>query len=318
MVDALDSIESDSDGDDSTLPPPPPGLVMPPPPLDFPLHPPPPQFGFPQELSGDADLLDAANALGDLPMTSQQVSASDFKSVWKNRKTSDPSIGTGSRDSMYGQIDRIASGKSGSLMDRFSDRFGSELDREIIVLRKKEQHDLRSIKPTVELISVPEEGNEMSFSEFLEAMDDEDFVVRVSDATGISSETLYNLDLNSLKSFFDKADLDDSGTLDFDEFVVAIQSFRSADEEFHRFFVVINSLLGEMPDDFTNSFIESESFALFQQVGKDPQHTDDDSRIRFFGMINDLLGDLPDTVMHNFVESPDFELYKLVAERYGG
>ena len=71
MVDALDSIESDSDGDDSTLPPPPPGLVMPPPPLDFTLHPPPPKFGFPQELSGDADLLDAANALGDLPMTSQ-------------------------------------------------------------------------------------------------------------------------------------------------------------------------------------------------------------------------------------------------------
>ena len=108
----------------------------------------------------------------------------------------------------------------------------------------------------------------MSFSEFLEAMDDEDFVVRVSDATGISSETLSNLDLNSLKSFFDKADLDDSGTLDFDEFVVAIQSFRTADEEFYRFFVVINSLLGEMPDEFTNSFIESESFVLFQQESK--------------------------------------------------
>ncbi len=318
MVDALDSIESDSDGDDFALPPPPPGLVMPPPPLDSPLNLPPPKFGFPQELSGDADLLDAANSLGDPPIPNQQASASDFKSVWENRKTSDPRIGTASRDGIYGQIDRIASGKSGSLMDRFSDRFGSELDREIIILRKKEQHDLRSIKPTVELISVPEEGTEMSFSEFLEAMDDEDFVVRVSDATGISSETLSNLDLNSLKSFFDKADLDDSGTLDFDEFVVAIQSFRTADEEFYRFFVVINSLLGEMPDEFTNSFIESESFVLFQQVGRDPQHTDDDSRVRFFGMINDLLGDLPDTVMHNFVESPDFELYKRVAERYGG
>jgi hypothetical protein len=203
-------------------------------------------------------------------------------------------------------------------MDRFSDRFGSELDREIIVLRKKEQQDLRSIKPTVELISVPEEGSEMSFSEFLEAMDDEEFVDKVSEATGISTETLYNLDLNSLKSFFDKADVDDSGTLDFSEFVVAIQSYRSSDEEFHRFFVVINSLLGEMPDDFTNSFIESESFELFQQVGRDPQRTDNETRAQFFGMINDLLGDLPDAVVQNFVESTDFELYKMVADRYGG
>ena len=36
----------------------------------------------------------------------------------------------------------------------------------------------------------------MSFSEFLEAMDDEEFVDKVSEATGISTETLYNLDLN--------------------------------------------------------------------------------------------------------------------------
>ena len=72
-----------------------------------------------------------------------------------------------------------------------------------------------------------------------------------------------------------------------------------------------------MPDDFTNSFIESESFGLFQQVGMDPQRTDNETRVQFFGMINDLLGDLPDAVVQNFVESPDFELYKLVANRYG-
>ncbi len=318
MVDALDSIEFDSDDDDSTLPPQPPGLVLPPPPLDFSPHPPPPQFGFPPELGDDGDLLDAANALDSLPKTNFQSPSADFKSIWESRKASDPTIGAGTRDGIYGQVDRIASGKPGSLMDRFSDRFGSDLDREIIVLRKKEQQDLRSIKPTVELISAPEEINEMSFSEFLEAMDDGEFVAKVSEATGISSETLNDLDLNSLKSFFDKADVDDSGTLDFDEFVVAIQRFRSSDEEFHRFFVVINSLLGEMPDDFTNSFIESESFNLFQQVGRDPQKTDDETRARFFGMINDLLGDLPDAIVHNFVESPDFELYKMVADRYGG
>ena len=38
-------------------------------------------------------------------------------------------------------------------MERYADRFGSDLDREIIVLRKKDQDDLTTIKPTVELIS---------------------------------------------------------------------------------------------------------------------------------------------------------------------
>ena len=63
---------------------------------------------------------------------------------------------------MYGHIDRLSSGQVGSLMDRFSDRFGSELDREIIVLRKKQQQDLLAIKPTVELISAPESEEEDS------------------------------------------------------------------------------------------------------------------------------------------------------------
>ena len=57
---------------------------------------------------------------------------------------------------MYGHIDRIATGEVGTLLDRFSDRFGSELDREIIVLRKKQQQEVRSVKATVELISAPD------------------------------------------------------------------------------------------------------------------------------------------------------------------
>ena len=68
---------------------------------------------------------------------------------------SDPVIGTDSKDSMYGHIDRIATGDVGTLLDRFSDRFGSELDREIIVLRKQQQQDIRAVKPTVELVSPP-------------------------------------------------------------------------------------------------------------------------------------------------------------------
>ena len=63
-------------------------------------------------------------------------------------------------DQMYGHIDRIATGNVGTLLDRFSNRFGSDLDREIIVLRKKEQQAMREVMPTVELLSVPGDSEE--------------------------------------------------------------------------------------------------------------------------------------------------------------
>lgn len=328
MDDALDALDSDSVGTENQLPPLPPGLdisspaidLPPPLPLDLDLPPPqtsPPKFDFPSDLGGDGDLLDAANSLENNPKPAHQGQASDFKSIWENRKNSDPNIGTDSRDGIYGRIDRISSGKSETLMDRFSDRFGSELDREIIVLRKKEQQDLRSIKPKVEVISLPNQSNEMSFAEFVDAMDDEEFVAKVSNATGISSEKLIELDINSLNSFFISADIDQSGTLDFDEFVSAIQSYRSSDEDFRHFFNVINNLLGELPDELTNRFIESDSFELFKEVGANPDSVDRPIRSKFFLMINELLGDLPDTVMQSFIESSDFDLYKMIAERYG-
>ena len=56
----------------------------------------------------------------------------DYRELWKRR--SDKSL-----PQMYGAIDRIGSGEIGSLLDRYSDRFGHELDREIIVMRRAEQ-----------------------------------------------------------------------------------------------------------------------------------------------------------------------------------
>ena len=42
---------------------------------------------------------------------------------------------------VYGHIDRISQGEIGSLLERYSDRFGHELDRDIIVMRKEERDD---------------------------------------------------------------------------------------------------------------------------------------------------------------------------------
>ena len=157
----------------------------------------------------------------------------------------------------------------------------------------------------------------MSFSELIEAMDDVEFIEKVSEATDISVEKLNDIDMDSMKTFFDKSDEDHSGTLNFDEFVRGIQKFRSSDEDFRHFFNVINNLLGELSDDLTKTFVESESFDLFKEVGADPDAVSNSKRSEFFTMINELLGNLPDTVMQNFIGSADFDLYKLIAERYG-
>ena len=326
MIDPLDEVDTDSEGPPKPLPPPPPGINMPMPEPEAPLpeipplpsEPPVPQFGFVPEPSADGDLLDAANSLPQSPMETSSDQPSDFKSVWDKRKMSNPSISSDSRDSIYNRIDRISTGRGESLMDRYADRFGSDLDREIIVLRKKDQDDLTSIKPTVELISEARK-TEMSLEEFLEAMDDSDFVGRVAEKTGVSVEKIDELDMESMKEFFEKADKDNSGSLDFDEFVSGIiQSFRSYDEDFSHFFTVVNGLLGQLPDDKTVAFIESDGFKLFETVGNDPKSIDSDSRGEFFTMVNELLVDLPDAVMKSFTESNDFDLYKLIASRYGG
>ena len=326
MIDPLDDVEEDSDLSSDVLPPPPPGISMPPPVLDsevpdippLPLNPPGPKFGFSPEQSSDGDLLDAASSLSGPIEPSASEESTDFKSVWNKRKSADPSIAESSRDSIYDRIERISTGKGDSLMERYADRFGSDLDREIIVLRKKDQDDLANIKPTVEVIS-KSTNNEMALDEFIEAMEDSEFILRVSEKTGVSVEKIGELDMESMKSFFEQADADNSGTLDFDEFMNGIiQSFRTYDEDFSHFFTVVNGLLGELPDEKTSEFISSDDFEMFRTVGEDPLSTDSDTRGQFFTMVNELLADLPDAVMKSFTESQDFELYKVIAERYGG
>ncbi len=293
-----------------TFPPLPPGISMPPPP--------PPTFPDNQIEETldlvDQSLLDVADALG---TTTHQQANTDFKSIWAKRKASDPSIRIENRQSMYGHIDRLAKGEVGTLLDRFQDRFGSELDKEIIVLRKKQQQEMRSIKPTVELISTPDKDQSMNFNEFLESMNDSDFISKVSEVTNISSEKLTNFSKSELRKFFTAADKDNSGTVDFNEFVEAVLELDTSKDEFVTFFNIVNNLLGDAPEEFINNFIASENFPLFEKVGKDSVSSTNDERSKFFQMINNVLGDLPEDSINNFVNSPDFEIFSRMGELYG-
>ena len=74
---------------------------------------------------------------------------------------------------IYGHIDRISSGEAGSLLDRYADRFGHSLDRDIIVLRKQ-QHDEKIAEirdaPVVELL---DEDEDLSPEQMLSNIEDQ-------------------------------------------------------------------------------------------------------------------------------------------------
>ena len=138
-------------------------------------------------------------------------------------------------------------------MDRFSDRFGSELDREIIVLRKQQQQDMRTVKPTVELISAPE----------VEADEDDD-----------------PLPSNQFVEFFEVVnELLGGMPEEFIDTFVKSESFKlfetigsnpaAADEDSRKeFFQMINTELGQLPEDKINEFVDSPGFEVFTTMGE--------------------------------------------------
>ena len=237
--------EKESEGD-LPLPPPPVGLKLPTPP-------PPPSLPSPPVKS---------EGIGELEIQTNDESNSnpekDFQSVW-NQKVQSDSLNEGNRERMYGHIDRIASGEVGTLLDRFSDRFGSELDREIIVLRKKQQQAIRDIKPTVELISPPtveieiEDGSSPDESE-----SSDDLFPAFFD---VVNNLLGNMPDDFVNAFV--------ASDDFTKFQEIGEDPASASEEDRTtFFSMINRVLGDLPDDKINEFVESPDFTLFQSMSE--------------------------------------------------
>lgn len=234
------------------LPPLPPGISLPLPP------PPPPPV---EEISLDEDLEKLEN-IDETQMEEVVNSQStDFQSHWEKRKASDPNLSVGNRESMYGHIDRIATGEVGTLLDRFSNRFGSELDREIIVLRKKQQQEMREIKPTVELIQAPTEEYEEELEEELEEISsDEDFAEFFSVINNLLGDIT---DEDVIKNFI----ASDSFSL-FEEVGASPESVSK--EQKGDFFRLINQVLGDLPDDneSVEAFIGSSDFSIFVRMGE--------------------------------------------------
>ena len=237
------------------------GMPLPPlhPGISLPLPPPPPPPV--EEVSLDDDLEILEN-IEEMQIEEVEYSQStDFQSHWEKRKASDPNLSVGNRESMYGHIDRIATGEVGTLLDRFSNRFGSELDREIIVLRKKQQQEMREIKPTVELIQAPNEEYEEELEEELEEISsDEDFAEFFSVINNLLGDIT---DEDVIKNFI----ASESFSL-FEEVGASPES--ASEEQKGDFFRLINQVLGDLPDnnESVEAFIGSSDFSIFVKMGE--------------------------------------------------
>jgi len=262
----------------------------------------------------------------------------DYRELWKRR--SDKSL-----PQMYGAIDRIGSGEIGSLLDRYSDRFGHELDREIIVMRRAEQDARREAVPVVELISAPEEADEgededdelssqlaevenllRPLQNAYKSTDDKSEKKRLAPALKaliaerkiLISVISGDEDEDALEDIPERPeipDLDDAGDEDDDD--EDEDEVTDSSDEFADFFNIINQLLGDMPENWVTNFVESKGFALFQKVGENPAAANEKTRKKFFNMINNELGSMPEDMLDTFVASPEFELYKSIGEMYG-
>lgn len=334
------------------LPPPPGGLPLPPAPsgdlpppptppaeptpvsdmADIPAPPEPPQVAIEEEEGSDdndtGDGSDETLIVDDVVevIPDDEDEDDNYADLWQNRTEK-------SLQQMYGHIDRLGSGEVGTLLERYSDRFGHELDREIIVMRKSEREGLRESAPVVELISSPDE----------DGADDEEESEEMEELRA----ELFDLEseMRPLKNQFDaakqkgkKSQVQKLGkqlrplasrrkliksVLAGDEDISVLESEESEPEattdedNFPAFFDVVNTLLGDMPDDFVNKFISSKNFPLFEKVGEDPPGTSTKMRKQFFKMVNNELGEMPDEQLQSFMESTDFQLFIAMSEIYG-
>ena len=299
--------------------PPPPVAPMPAPPAEMP--PPPAETPPPQSITDRIDL-------------------STFRSSESNNQNP---------DQMYGHIDRIATGNVGTLLDRFSNRFGSDLDREIIVLRKKEQQAMREVKPTIELLSTPGESDTVETSD---GDDDAEFSTieleelksrieeqirplkkrfdeakkkrKTAEVRKLQPELKQMVDdrklvMAALEGDADPDDLEELFVEYPEEIEVEVEApeidSSEDDNDFMDFVELANELLGMMPDDFQKSFLSGSSFEFYKEVFSSPDDADEDARGRFVDLINNELSSAPDAVLVRLKQ--DIDLARRVKVRYG-
>ena len=248
---------------------------------------------------------------------------------------------------VYGHIDRISQGEIGSLLERYSDRFGHELDRDIIVMRKEERDDKAAEirdSPTVQLLNQEEEVNSHLDGETLVELNAqlatvEDELRRLKPEYQAAKEAGDRQLLRELRPSLEtlmaerklikaviagEAELDELFASDEDEEEYeeeeeshVAEVAEDDDEDLFPYFVtIIDSFLGELPDDVVSSFTQSEGFEVYRVVASNPETASEDDRTEFFSVVDSLLGGMPDDAVLAFTKSDDFEVYRVIGAMY--
>ena len=248
---------------------------------------------------------------------------------------------------VYGHIDRISQGEIGSLLERYSDRFGHELDRDIIVMRKEERDDKAAEirdSPTVQLLNQEEEENSHLDGETLVELNSqlatvEDELRRLKPEYQAAKEVGDRQLLRELRPSLEtlmaerklikaviagEAELDELFASDDDEEEYEeeeeshVAEVAEDDDEdlFPHFVTIIDSFLGELPEDEVTAFTQSEGFEVYRVVASDPESASDDDRTEFFSVVDSLLGGMPDEAVLAFTKSDNFEVYRAIGAMY--
>lgn len=247
-------------------------------------------------------------------------SSDDYGDLWA-KKSNKP------LPQIYGHIDRISSGEAGSLLDRYADRFGHSLDRDIIVLRKQ-QHDEKIAEirdaPVVELID--EQDEDLTDSEILANLEDKIRTLKpvyqqakADGDKGKLAELKPQLEslLKERKQLMASMSQEETGTKPVAKAKPVLAQEAQEEDIFVTFVSIVDELLGSnLPADIVESFVASDDFSVYQTVGSDPASADDDLRTLFFSIVDNQLGNMSQESIEQFVASSDFKIYSSVGEMY--
>ena len=286
-------------------PPPPSGDAIPPPPsAPIPIPPPPAAPAKPAKGILEGSSAPTISGLAP-PDMSKEKKKDGYDSLWK-RGSSKP------LQQVYGHIDRLGEGEVGSLLDRYADRFGHQLDREIIVKRKAE-HDSKIAEirdaPTIELLDDEddleefEEADEEEIEEESSIDEDEDFE-EVADDDGFESE----LDEETLEELnARKGELEASIKKLKPKYQLAKQKNQAS--KLKKLKPRLEQLINEHKS--IKAVIAGEMPLSSLSAEEEVQHHESDIFAEFVSIVDNLLAKLPDP--DAFIRSDSFELYAAVA-----
>ena len=200
--------------------------------------------------------------------------------------------------------------------------FGHSLDRDIIVLRKKE-HDEKVAQirdaPVVELVE--NEAIEQSLSDKLTEIENQIRTLKPDYQNAKTSGDTESLNilrpqLEQLMSERKSIKSQLASETPKAKAVVA-QEAEDGEDIFANFVAIVDELLGShLSEEVVNAFVESDDFSVYQQVGSEPLAADDELRGRFFAIVDGQLANMSEDSIDAFVASPDFEIYRTVGEMY--